>query len=470
MDLFAPLKKLASLFYQNSRYQTVPANEIPRQAMNMLVKHPLARKILYLTSLELDIEGSHYHGMLNTLANHIVGPCPIMVGQTDIPEVNSNIEDKWIEFCNDNSIGTEIRLARRAAARSGICIIIPYKKRSGNDVKLGLRVVPSEKLANPPGGSIEDRIFEGIEYDENWEPIKIYLDTGESYNVDDIIIWWKKKDELRLAGIPECSSAFCVLPSVRRYLDSIIRSAEFRAAIPLAVTLDPTIWGKESVTANNINLPKGKFPFEPGMIPTLPPGTKLEGIPYSITSQESSENLRLMIGSSARAINMPVNLATGDSSLYNMASSQVDLGPWKENLILERTDFMPVISKIVKLWIEGGSLVDNYFLPATRRLFNKKQLSYSMSFKSPFKHPDPQKVSNSLFTDLISGATTFTQYHTEEGRNPRRMIEREAQTLGKTYEELVDIYLVNRSPSVLQLIRNIEVQDPQESSSDNKKE
>jgi hypothetical protein len=452
MDLLSPIKR----FFRNSP-KKVPYNEIPRTEMNLLIRHPLARKILYQTSLELDIDGSHYHGMLNTLANHIVGPCPILVGQTDNSLVNSNIEDRWMQFCSDNEIGSEIRLARRAAARSGICIVLPIKKEVGNDVKLGLKVIPSEKLHNPTLSDPTRRIFDGIEYNKNYEPIRIFLDTGEEYSTQDIILWWKKKDEQRLAGVPECSSSFCILPSVRRYLDSIIRSAEFRAAIPLAVSLDPLIWGKEA--AANMDMPRGKFPFEPGTIPTLPPGTKLEGIPYSITSQETAENLRLMIGSSARSINMPVNLATGDSSLYNMASSQVDLGPWKENLTIERTDFMPVISRIIKLWLEGGMLVDGYFLPKTKDYISKRSLSYSVSFKSPFKHPDPQKVSNSLFTDLISGATTLTQYHTEEGRNFRRMLEREAQTLGRTYEEMVEIYLVNRSPQVLALIKNLETTD-----------
>lgn len=464
MNLVDSIKKFFTLSSKGVRGR-VPADQIPRTELNLLSRHPLARKILYQTSLELDIEGSHYHGMLNTLANHIVGPCPIMIGTTLDPEVNANIEDRWFDFCNNNAIGTEIRLARRAAARSGICIIIPFKTEVGTDpVKLGLRVIPSEKLCSPAMIDLEERIFEGIQYNKNYEPIKIYLDTGEEYAVKDIIMWWKKKDELRISGIPECSSSFCILPSVRRYLDSIIRSAEFRAAIPLSVSLDPLIWGKDAVSQHDVAMPKGKFPFEPGTIPTLPPGAKLEGIPYSITSGETSENLRIMIGSAARSINMPVNLATGDSSLYNMASSQVDLGPWKENLDLERTDFMPVISKLVKMWLEGGTLVPGYFLPQTLKLLNNNQLRYSMSFKAPFKHPDPQKNSNSLLTDLISGATTLTQYHTQEGRNFRRLLEREAQTLGKTYEEMVDIYLVNRSPNVLALIKNLEVQDTPEDS------
>lgn len=433
----------------------VAYNEIPRDQYKILSQHPLARKLMIETSIQQDIEGSYYHGMLNTLANHCLGPCPILVGQSTSYKVNTQIEDRWTTFTTLNEIGSALRLLRRSAARTGIGIGIPIVKETGDQVRLGINVIPTEKLQNPLGGGIKDRWFEGIKYNDNYEPVEISLDTGESYKVKDILLWWKRKDECRIAGVPECGPALCILPSIKRYLDAIIRSAEFRAAIPLAVRLDPMIWGKEA--AESVGMPKGQFKYEPGMIPTLPPGTSLEGIPVSGIEDEDNAVLLAMVGAAARCINMPLNLATGDSSRHNMASSQVDFGPWKETVLIDRQDFSVVLYKFINMWLTYGSKVPGYFSRATNQLIESTELAYTLSYRSPFNHPDPMKVSNSLMTDLISGVKTLTQIHTEEGRNPRRVIEREAQTLGKTYEEMCNLYLTNRSPSALQVLNLLQV-------------
>jgi hypothetical protein len=459
---------ITQLFSNKSRLQKY--DEIPRDYFKLLTKLPWARRKLLETSIEQDLEGSHYHGMLNTLANHSIGPAPIIIGQTDNPEVNTNLEDRWQRFCQRNEIGNTCRLLRRSAARSGIAIGVPYiREVSSDDVKLGIRVVPTEKLQSPSGSTIEDRIFEGIEYNNNFEPIKFWLDNEQSYELSGSnetpksILWWKKKDECRIAGVPECAPALCILPSVKRYLDAIIRSAEFRAAIPLAIKLDPLVWGKE--VAQQVGMPTNKMEYEPGMIPTLPPGTSLEGIPLSGTVTEDNAVLDAMVGAAARCINMPLNLAMGNSSKFNMASSQVDFGPWKEAIMIDREDFGIVIQQIIDMWMYMGMKIPGYFNNMTKQMIDTDSLDYSISYRAVFHHPDPLKVSNSLYTDLISGATTLTQYHTECGRNPRRIIQREAQLLGKTYEELCTLYLTNRSPAALQVLKLL----PEGDSSDNQK-
>jgi len=453
------LQSVKNIFFQNSS-AVQQYNEIPRDSYNVLMKHPWARRKLLNVSLEQDMEGSHYHGILNTIANDCVGPCPIIIGQSDETIVNMDIEDKWLEFCQQNEIGNSIRLLRRSAARSGTCIGIPYMKQNVDPKEhgLGIRVLSTERLANPVGANIEDRIFEGIEYDENWDPIKIYLDTEESYSLlpnkdgsQEAFIWWKKKDECRLSGVPECSPALCILPSIKRYLDCLIRSAEFRSAIPMAIKLDPNIWGKEAAEA--VGMPTTAFKYEPGMIPTLPPGTSLEGLSYTGSSNDDLAALDAMVGAAARCVNMPLNLATGNSSNHNMASSQVDFGPWKNAVKIDRQDFSPVSTTIIRMWMRMGALKEGYFKPITRKYIEQSGIRYALSYSSVFSHPDPLKISNSRMTDLISGVSTLVREYTEEGRNPRRELQREAELLGITYEELTKIILANRTPAALQVLK-----------------
>lgn len=433
-----------------------PFNQVPKDRFLKAIKHPWVRRKLMYVSMEQDEEGSHYHGILNTLANDCVGPSPLLIGGASNPDVNTNIEDKWVQFCQETGLGASIRLLRRAAARTGIGIGIPYKKvNTEHEVQLGLRVVSAEKLQNPPGSGALDRIWDGIEYSPNWEPVRVYLDTGEEYDVRDIILWWKNKFEDQICGIPECSPALCIFPSVKRYLESIIRSAEFRSAIPMAIKLDPTVYGREEAEG----LPTGKFEYEPGMIPTLPPGTSLEGLSYSGTTAEDAEALDAMVGAAARCINMPVNLATGNSRQYNMASSQVDFGPWKNTINIDREDFAPVVHRMVKLWYKAGELTKNYFDDITLRFIEEEGLNYTLSYSQVFNHPDPQKISNSTATDLQTGALTLVRYYTERGRNPRREIQREADLLGVEYSDMCKILLLGRTSAASSLVQSEETEE-----------
>lgn len=446
------LNSLKQLFRLSDK--KTPYNMIPEDRFKEVIQHPWAIRKLMTISREQDKSGSHYHGILNTIANDCVGPCPVIIGQTESSAVNADIEERWLRFCQLNQIGAAVRLIRRAAAKTGMGIAIPYKRNNAisDEVRLGLRIIPTERLGNPLTASFEDRIFDGIEYDENWDIKRIYLDTGEEYKASDIILWYKQKDEGQIRGIPECGPAMCVFPSVKRFLDALVRSAEFKSCIPAVVKLDPHVWGKSEASAAGISMPQSKFTLTPGTIPTLPPGTSLEGLSGMGLTAEDAGALDLMVGAAARCVNMPINLATGNSSKHNMASSQVDFGPWKNTVSIDREDFAVVIHQLFHLWLKAGSLIPNYFTAGTRQFIAENSIKYSIAHKQVFNHPDPSKVSNSRFTDLISGTTTLTRIYTEEGLNPRKELEREAKLLGVTYEEYAKTLIASRSTSAIKVI------------------
>lgn len=450
---------LIGRFFKNSKTKEA-YNEIPRDRFRAVVKHPWAIRKLITVSIEQDQEGSHYHGILNTIANDCIGPCPIIIGQCEEYEINVDIEQRWLKFCQLNEIGKSFRLLRRAAARTGVCVGVPYRINHDHcdQVRLGLKVFSSERICNPPiSNPIKERIFDGIEYDENWDPKKIYIDTGEEYDVNNILLWWKQKDETLIKGIPECSPALCIFPSVQRYLTALVRSAEFRSCIPMVVKLDPTVWGKNDAVADGT--PTGYWEMEPGQIPTLPPGTSLEGLAHTGTTGEDVAALDAMVGSAARCVNMPINLATGNSSKHNMASSQVDLGPWKNTVRIDREDFSVNIHRLFKIWLKMGRRVEGYFKPATNRWIDEQGILYSIGSAPVFTHPDPNKVSSSRFTELICGSNTLTRIYAEDGLNARREISREAELLGVSYEEMCKIILSARSTSSIQIIHDQENSD-----------
>lgn len=415
-------------------------DQVPPRDYGFATNIPWFREKLVDVSIQQDNEGSYYHGMLNILADHTVGTYPGILGSHTSNAVNDAVEDSWSAWCENNSIGTAIRQIRRGAARTGLGIGIPYNKLTGLDrVRLGIKTICSTELRTPLHASVDDRVYNGIKYDKNWEIEGIYLEDETYYKAKDILLWYKQNTEGGFPNVPECGPALCLFPSIKRFLDATMRGKEFKASIPMAVTLDPMIYKPEDASA----LPKGAFKYEPGMVPTLPPGTKLEGINTSGSSMEDSSYIEMVIGASARCISMPLNLAMGSSRNSNMSSSQVDFIPWENKINIDRNDMAPVVRKIFRMWANMAVLLEDYLPQMVRS--QMQNFPFSITYGNLFRHPDPVKNANAKLIDMVSGNSTLYRICTQQGLNPRREQEREARLLHITPQELSQIYLAGRT-------------------------
>jgi hypothetical protein len=421
---------------------------IPRRDYKLASAHPMFRKKIREVSSIEDEENSYYTGILNTIAEHCVGSVPLIMGNHPSPETNNAVEDAWLAWAIENSIGSAVRQIRRGAARTGLGIGIPYKLNNDDPIGFGIRTVSSLRLTNPMDIGMEDRIYDGIEYDENWDIKKIYIkEDGKldpvEYDAKDVLLWFKRTTEDMQIGMPECGPAFCLFPSIKRYLKAIVRGEEFRSCIPLAIELDKDVYRP----GDAIDVPTGQFEYEPGWVPTLPPGTKLTGVNVANQADDKTKFIYLIVAAAARCVQMPRNLALGDSGDSNMATAAIDIQPWINRVKIDRVDFQPIIRKIFKMWYDRAILISGYIPVPARTGF-----TYEINYDSTFEHPDPGKRANARAMDLASGSTTIHKVYSDQGLNPRRQLDREAQTLGITRPELNQLIIASRvnAPFLLQ--------------------
>ena len=452
---------ITSLTIRNTPSSPEDWRSIPRRDYKIAIGNPLFRKKIREVSAQEDEENSYYTGILNTIAEHCVGSVPLILGNHPIAEVNDVIEDKWMDWASNNSIGTAIRQIRRGAARTGLGIGIPYKLIDPTDpVGFGIKTISSLRLTNPLGARMEDRIYDGIEYDENWDIKKIYvkehgvIDPVE-YEAKDIFLWFKRTTEDMLIGMPECGPAFCLFPSIKRYMNAIVRGEEFRSCIPMAITLDKEVYH----SGEALDMPTDSFEYEPGFIPTLPPGTELTSVPLGNTSDDRTKFIYLIVSAAARCVQMPKNIALGDSSDSNMATAAIDIQPWINKVKIDRVDFQPIVRKVFKMWYDRAILASGY-LPVPART----NFTYDLNYDSTFEHPDPGKRANARAVDLSSGSTTLHRVYTDQARNPRRELDREARMLGITRQQLNEIIIASRASAPFLL------QDPEDEPASSKKE
>jgi hypothetical protein len=417
----------------------VAYDEVPHERLLPALRHPYVRQRMIECSILEEAENPYYKNLLDLRSSHTVGSFPsLLVGDDD----NDELEEEWLSWGMENGIGKILRELRREASKTGVGIAIPYEDLTKSN-PLCYQIVPSIELQQPRQAMDNDRIIDGIEFDENWNPIKIYLGAeAKEYDLDrDGVLFWAKGNPLsKQLFFPECVAAFSIYPSVRQFLAAVIEAEKFSAAIPMAVELDPKVYGQSDVT------PTGKLKYEPGFIPTLPPGTKLTGINTFSGGKDREKTMRLMVAAGARCMNCPVNLALGDSSGSNMSSAQVDLQLWKTETENDRFDFMPVYFKVFRRWYTQRP----GFLNST------KKPSVRFASSVIFEHPDPVKNANSRAIDLISGSRTLHMIYNERSRNPRTEMRKEAKLLGITLEELQKLYVATRTNKILEILERLD--------------
>ena len=163
----------------------------------------------------------------------------------------------------------------------------------------------------------------------------------------------------------------------------------------------------------------------------------------------------------ALSVSMPKNLALGDSSNSNMASTQVDVQPWANKVKIDRFDMEPVFRQAFKWWWELSVRIE---MPFTIR--KKHLLMYPHYYVYPdlFEHPDPNKRASARALDLASGAETLNRLYANRGLNFRREMEREAKALGIPVQDLIEIIISSRSADALSVINEEAANQGEESS------
>lgn len=438
---------------RNYSYDTLP----PEKVLAASAVSPIVTQTLVRFSCEEYDRNPHYQLVIENLTNHTLGPHPKIIAIGDKVEDRDNdyVEDQYLYWLSNNGIGKLYREIRRLAAKTGIGIGIPFWDSNITDnVPTRYKVFGRDVLQSPYDASLEDRVINGVQYNANWEPEKFFiLDTDhefgqritinevKEYDVSQVIYFCRTMFRSIMWPIPECYAAFTFYPYLRRYIQAVIERAEFNASFPMALELDPKVYRVDAA-----KVPTGKFEYEPRMVPSLPPGTKLNGIPNHYSGADTNETMEMFAATCALTVQMPRNLATANSKDSNMSSSQVDIQPWSTKIHIDRFDMEPMFRKSFKDWWAVAKLMN---MPKRVTNAYPNMFPHYYVYQDMFEHPDPNKRASARATDLQSGATTLNLLFSKMGLNFRREVQREAKALGMDVEDLIRVYISSRSANAL---------------------
>jgi lambda family phage portal protein len=382
---------------------------------------------------------SYARGIILTLANYIVGTGPRLQMQTDSAALNREIETEFSKWMDAVGLAAKLRLMRVSQAESGeVFAILASNPKVDSPVQLDVRVIEADQVTTPLElFSINNQIVDGIVFDSFDNPVLYYVlkfhpgssllfrsFSSNDFSVIDasaVLHLFRTDRPGQTRGVPEMTSALPLFALLRRYTLAVLGSAE-HAALPSGIIYTDTP-GLDPADVD----PMDTIEMERGSWLTLPASWKIGQIKAEQPTTVYQEFKHEILNEICRCVNMPFNIAAGNSSDYNYASGRLDHQMFFRSIGVDRHRIQQlVLDPLFKAWLNEAVLVEGFL----------SQKARTTSFESPhqwiwdgFEHVDPAKEANAQGERLKNSTTTLAAEYAKCGLDWENEIRQRAREL-----------------------------------------
>ncbi len=399
--------------------------------------NPQVRSILRARARYEVANNSYAKGIVLTLANDTVGTGPRLQMLTDDAKANALVEREFTRWAECVGLTEKLRTMRMARATDGEAFaLLVANPKLDVPVKLDVRLVEADQVASPEAGWRRETggrrrtafgaysPVDGIVFDRYGNPVEYHIlrnhpgDTHGFGSLDydrvaaEFVIHDFRADRPgQHRGVPEITPALPLFAQLRRYTLAVIAAAETAADFAAVLFTDAPPNGEaESVE------PMDVVELERRMATVLPGGWKLGQIQAEQPSTTYAEFKREILNEIARCLNMPFNVAAGNSSGYNYASGRLDPQTYYKAIRVDQEHMARVVlDRILRAWLDEAILVSDY-LPLWLRTVPLVQLPHQW-FWDGQEHVDPAKEAAAQATRLQSHTTTLAYEYARQGRD-----------------------------------------------------
>jgi capsid protein len=222
-------------------------------------------------------------------------------------------------------------------------------------------------------------------------------------------------------GIPELTPALPLFAQLRRYTLAVLGAAETAADFAGILYTDAPAAGE----AESIE-PMDTVELESRALVTMPAGWKMGQVDAKQPSTTYGEFKREILNEIARCLNMPFNVAAGNSASYNYASGRLDHQTYFKAIRVERSEFETrVLDRILNEWLREASRALDV-VPAALR--DAMSVPHAW-FWDGHEHVDPAKEATAQSTRLASHTTTLAAEYARMGLDWEDQIRQRAKEI-----------------------------------------
>ena len=378
---------------------------------------------------------SYARGIVSTLANDVVGTGPRLQLRGPDAAVNASVEDAFEQWSSAVGLADKLRVMRMARAESGEAFALLSRNDAlPGPIKLDIRLVEADQVANPyhyaSGGSAVD----GVEYDEFGNPTGYWVlrthpgaMAAVSFEADlvpaaNVLHYYRPDRPGQHRGIPDITPALPLFAQLRRYTLAVIQAAETAANFAGVLHTDSPAGGEAEAVE-----PLDSIELERNAILTLPGGWRLGQVDAKQPTTTYSEFKREILNEIARCVNMPFNIAACNSSTYNYASGRLDHQTYYRAIRLDQAQLATtVLDRVLRAWMREAILVAGLIPPGLRAAMESVQHEW---FWPGSEHVDPLKEANAAFVRLQTNTTTLAAEYARQGKDWEAEVRQRAREL-----------------------------------------
>jgi lambda family phage portal protein len=401
--------------------------------------NPRVRSILRSRARYEVANNSYARGIVSPLANDCIGTGPRLQLLTDDDEANRVVEQEFMRWADSVSLAEKLRTMRMARSESGEGFaMLVANPRVDSPVKLDLRLIEADQVTTPQLLRQSATIYaiDGIIFDQHGNPVEYHVlkshpgDSIQRFSLDydrvpasSIIHYFRADRPGQSRGIPEITPALPLFAQLRRYTLAVLAAAETAADFAAVLYTDAPANGEAADVE-----PMDLVELERRMATVLPGGWRLGQIQAEQPSTTYAEFKKEILNEIARCLNMPFNVACGNSSGYNYASGRLDHQTYYKSIRVDQDQMgLLVLDRVLRAWLDEAILVSD-FLPRWMRMAAFRDLGHQW-FWDGQEHVDPAKEATAQATRLTSYTTNLAYEYARQGRDWESEIRQRAKEL-----------------------------------------
>lgn len=377
-------------------------------------------------------------GIILTLANYVVGTGPRLQLLTADENLNAVAEKEFSAWARRIRLAEKLHTLRQAKATDGESFaLLSLNPALPGLVKLDVVPVECDRVRTPVEKMGYPDILEGVRFDAGFNPVSYFVfdrhpgDVG--YNASLYPEWkeiparfvlhqFRMDRPGQIRGVPEIGAALPLFADCRRYTLAVIRAAETAAdhAMVIHTTATPEEGSQRGAAWETVEL-------ERGMATVLPEGYDLGQSKPEQPTTTYPDFKHEIINEIARCLNMPYNIAAGNSSGYNYASGRLDWQCFWNAVALDRDGIeLSALMPILRAWLFEARAARA--IPyATSDAFAQLSDPPHDWFWPGQEHVDPQKEATAQETRLRTRTATWSREYARQGLDWRQEFEQRAR-------------------------------------------
>ncbi len=395
---------------------------------------PEVRRILRNRARYEVANNSYARGIVLTLANDVVGTGPRLQLLTADPAANRTLEKEFQRWARTVGLAEKLRTLRTARAQDGEGFaMLVHNPALPTAVQLDLRLVEADQVATPPGLRPRGPAVDGITFDASGNPVEYHLlkehpgdAGGRSLDAERVpaaaMLHWFRLDRAGQArGIPDIMPALPLFAQLRRFTLAVIAAAETAADFAGILYTDTPASGEAEAAE-----PFETIELEKRALVTMPGGWKMTQLQAEQPATTYAEFKREILNEIARCLNMPFNVAAGNSSGYNYASGRLDHQTYFKSIRVEQAHLEAVVlDRVLSAWLDEAALIPG-LIPEGLGPFAAWPHQW---FWDGQEHVDPAKEANAQATRLASHTTTLADEYAKRGQDWETQLRQRAKEL-----------------------------------------